>query len=67
MVVGPLSRSVTIKGGQAEARKPMFAMPTVPSQTLATKTDQEGAEARGLAHLVTNRGSSPSLSSINLD
>jgi hypothetical protein len=24
-------------------------------KTLATKTDQEGAEARGLAHLTTNR------------
>jgi hypothetical protein len=67
MAVGLLSRSVTIKGGQAGARKPMFTVPTVPPQTLATKTDQEGAEARGLAHLVTNRGSSSSLSSINLD
>jgi hypothetical protein len=29
-------------------------VPTVPPQTLATKTDQEGAEARGLTHLATN-------------
>jgi hypothetical protein len=54
MAVGPLSRSATIKGGQAEAREPMFAVPTVPPQILATKTDQEGAEARGLTHLATN-------------
>jgi hypothetical protein len=55
MAVGPLSHSTTIKGGQAGARKPTFAVPTVPPQTLATKTDQEGAEERGLAHLATNR------------
>jgi hypothetical protein len=55
MAVGPLSRRATIKGGQAEAHEPTFAVPTVPPQTLATKTDQEGAEARGLAHLATNR------------
>jgi hypothetical protein len=55
MAVCPLSRSATIKGGQARAREPMFTMPTVPPQTLVTKTDQEGAEARGLVHLATNR------------
>jgi hypothetical protein len=33
----------------------MFTVPTVPPQTLATKTDQEDAEARGLVHLTTNR------------
>jgi hypothetical protein len=54
MTVGPLSRSATIKGGQVGAREPTFTVPTVPPQTLATKTDQEGAEARGLAHLATN-------------
>jgi hypothetical protein len=54
MAVGSLSRSATIKGGQAGAREPTFAVPTVPPQTLATKTDQEGAEARGLTHLTTN-------------
>jgi hypothetical protein len=55
MAVGPFSHSATIKGGQAGAREPRFTMPTVPPQTLATKTDQEGAEARGLVHLTTNR------------
>jgi hypothetical protein len=30
MAVGPLSRSATIKGGQAGAREPMFVVPTVP-------------------------------------
>jgi hypothetical protein len=55
MAVGPLSRSATIKGGQAGAREPTFVVPTEPPQTLVTKTDQEGAEARGLAHLTTNR------------
>jgi hypothetical protein len=52
MAVSPLSRSATIKGGQAGAREPTFTVPTVPPQTLTTKTDQRGAEARGLAHLV---------------
>jgi hypothetical protein len=55
MTVAPLSRSVTIKEGQAGVREPRFTMPTVPTQTLATKTDQEGAEARGLVRLATNR------------
>jgi hypothetical protein len=32
----PLSRSATIKGGQAGAREPMFTVPTVPTQTLTT-------------------------------
>jgi ubiquitin-conjugating enzyme E2 O len=36
MAVGPLSRSVIIKKGQAGAREPTFAMPTVPPQTLTT-------------------------------
>jgi hypothetical protein len=36
MTVGPLSRSATIKGGQAGAREPTFAVPTVPPQTLTT-------------------------------
>jgi hypothetical protein len=54
MVVGPLSRSATIKGGQAGAREPTFTVPTVPPQTLATKTDQEGVEARGTAHLASD-------------
>jgi hypothetical protein len=55
MLVGPLSRSATIKGGQAGAREPTFTVPTLPPQILATKTDQEGAEARRLVHLATNR------------
>jgi hypothetical protein len=58
MAVDPLSRSAIIKEGQAGAREPTFTMPTVPPQTLATKTDQEGTEARGLVHLATNRRSS---------
>jgi hypothetical protein len=36
MAVGPLSRSATIKGGQAGAREPTFIVPTVPPQTLTT-------------------------------
>jgi hypothetical protein len=55
MAVGPLSRSATIKGGQAGAREPTFAVPTVPPQTLTPKTDQRGAEARGLTHLASDR------------
>jgi hypothetical protein len=55
MAVGPLSRSATIKGGHAGAREPTFTVPTVSPQTLAKKTDQEGAEARGFVHLATNR------------
>jgi hypothetical protein len=54
MTVDPLSRSVTIKGGQAGARKPTFVVLTVPPQTLATKTDQVGAEVRGFAHLASD-------------
>jgi hypothetical protein len=42
-------------GGHSGAREPTFTVPTVPPQTLATKTDQEGVEARGLVHLTTNR------------
>jgi hypothetical protein len=55
MAVDPLSRSTIIKRGQVRAREPTFVVPTVPTQTLATKTDQESAEARGLTHLATNR------------
>jgi hypothetical protein len=51
----PLSRSATIKGGHAGAREPTFTVSTVPPQTLATKTDQEGAEAKGTVHLASNR------------
>jgi hypothetical protein len=54
MVVDPLSRSATIKGGQAGAQEPTFIVPTVPPQTLTTKTDQRGAEARGLVHLASD-------------
>jgi hypothetical protein len=50
MTVGPLSRSATIKVGHAGAQEPMFTMPTVPPQTLAIRSDREGAEARGTAH-----------------
>jgi hypothetical protein len=55
MVVDPLLRSAIIKGGHTGAREPTFTVPTVPPQTLATKTDQEGAEARGSVHLASNR------------
>jgi hypothetical protein len=54
MVVGPLSRSATIKGGQVGVQEPTFVVPTVPPQTLATKIDQEGTEARGLSHLASD-------------
>jgi hypothetical protein len=47
---GPLSRSAIIKGRHAGAREPTFTVPTVPPRTLATKSDREGAEARGTAH-----------------
>jgi hypothetical protein len=36
MAVDPLSRSATIKGGQAGAWEPTFVVPTVPPQTLTT-------------------------------
>jgi hypothetical protein len=36
VAMGPLSRSATIKGGQARARELTFAVPTMPPQTLAT-------------------------------
>jgi hypothetical protein len=36
MVVVPLSRSATLKGGHVGAREPTFTVPTVPPQTLAT-------------------------------
>jgi hypothetical protein len=52
MAMSSLSRSATIKGG---AQVPMFTVPTVLPQTLVTKTDQEGAEARGLVHLAAER------------
>jgi hypothetical protein len=55
MTVDPLSRSATIKRGHVGAQEPTFTVPTVPPQILATKTDQEGAEARGLVHLASNR------------
>jgi hypothetical protein len=53
--VSPLSRSATIKRGHVGAREPTFTVPTVPPQTLATKSDQEGAEARGTAHHASDR------------
>jgi hypothetical protein len=55
MAVGPLSHSITIKGGHAVAREPMFTVPIVPPQTLATQSDREGAEARGTAHDASGR------------
>jgi hypothetical protein len=55
IVVGPLSRNATIKGGHTGVRKPMFTVPTVPPQTLATQSDREGAEARGTAHYASDR------------
>jgi hypothetical protein len=42
------------KRGQAGAREQKFAVPTVLPQTLTTKTDQRGAEARGLTHLASD-------------
>jgi hypothetical protein len=50
MAVAPLSRSATLKGVHVGAREPTFTVPTVPPQTLATRSDHEGAEARGTAH-----------------
>jgi hypothetical protein len=47
---GPPLAQRNNKRGHAGARKPMFTVPTVPPQTLATKSDREGAEARGTAH-----------------
>jgi hypothetical protein len=55
MAVGPLSRSATIKGGHVGAWEPTFTVPTVPPQTLTTKSDQEGAEVRGTAHHASDR------------
>jgi hypothetical protein len=57
MAVAPLSCSATIKGGAHWGMGTNVS--TVPPQTLATKTDQESAEARGLVHLATNRRPSP--------
>jgi hypothetical protein len=56
MVVGLLSRSVIIKGGTSGyGNQPMFTVPTVPSQTLATQSDREGVEARGTTHCAADR------------
>jgi hypothetical protein len=49
--VGTLSRSAIIKGGTPTT----FTVPTVPPQTLATKSDREGAEARGTTHHASDR------------
>jgi hypothetical protein len=54
MAVSPFLRSATIKRGQTGAREPTFIVSTVPPQTLTTKTDQRGTEARGLARLASN-------------
>jgi hypothetical protein len=50
MTVDPLSRSAILKWGHAGARESMFTVSTVPPQTLANRSDHEGAEARGTAH-----------------
>jgi hypothetical protein len=50
VAVDPLSRSAILKGGHAGAREPTFTVSTVPPQTLANRSDREGAEARGTAH-----------------
>jgi hypothetical protein len=42
----PLSHSVILKGGHIGAREPTFTVSTVPPQTLANRSDREGAEAR---------------------
>jgi hypothetical protein len=52
VAVGPLSRSTILKGGHAGAREPTFTVSTVPPQTLANRSDHEGAEVRGTAHRV---------------
>jgi hypothetical protein len=54
LVVGLLSRSATIKGGARRARESTFTVSTVPSQTLATKFDREGAESRGMTHHISD-------------
>jgi hypothetical protein len=38
------------KRGHAGTRKPTFTVSTMPPQTLATQSDREGTEARGIAH-----------------
>jgi hypothetical protein len=50
MTVDPLSRSVILKGGHVGAREPTFTVSTVPPQTLAIRSDREGAEARETTH-----------------
>jgi hypothetical protein len=43
------------KRGDVGAWEPMFTMPTVPSQTLTTQSDHEGAEARETTHYTSDR------------
>jgi hypothetical protein len=44
-----------IKRGHAGAQEPTFTVSTVPPQTLANRSDHEGAETRGTAHYVADR------------
>jgi hypothetical protein len=48
MTVDPLSRSATIKDEASRGIGTNVHRPTAPPQTLTAKTDQRGAEARGL-------------------
>jgi hypothetical protein len=47
---GPPLTQRNVKRGHFGAREPTFTVSTVPSQTLANRSDCEGAEARGTAH-----------------
>jgi hypothetical protein len=48
--VGPLSHSAILKGGTPGHDDQHSPCPQCPSQTLASRSDPEGAEARGTAH-----------------
>jgi hypothetical protein len=52
---GPPLVQHNIKRGHAEAWESTFTVPTVPPQTLANRSDREGAEARGTAHCAADR------------
>jgi hypothetical protein len=50
MVVGSLSCSTILKGGHVGVQEPTFIVSIMPPQTLAIRSDREGAEARETAH-----------------
>jgi hypothetical protein len=55
MAVGPLSHSAIIKGGQAGAREPTFAVPTVPpTNPNDLRPIKEALKRGGLAHLASD-------------